>query len=135
MVFIAALALALGPALGGLLRGQLPYISDYISATLSLNYFQFGAIRRGLGPSIAYVLGPNPRVAFAIFYIVNLVLCAAVFSWAFSKIRAPLPVLLAFAVVLADLLVFWRFDAGRTDVLVAVLLVAAAIAVAIGRLT
>ena len=130
----AAIALAFGPYMPGLMQGRLPHIGDYASSTLRFNYFEFGAIRRGLGGSIAYLLGPDWPTAFGMFHILTLLAVAAVFSSVFGRIRGSTPTLIAFGIVLADVIVFWRIDAGRTDSVVAVLIALAAVAVGRGYL-
>lgn len=106
----------------------------YQAGTLGFNYFQFGFVRRGLGGSIAYLLGPNLLYATALFHVLSAMCVAALACWLLGRIAAPLPVLVPFAVVMADLMLFWAEDAGRTDMAVAALLASATIAVIHARL-
>lgn len=100
----------------------------YQAGVLGFNYFQFGFVRRGLGGSIAYLLGPNLLYATAFFHILSAIWVAALACRLLSSIAAPPPVLAPFALILVDLMLFWAEDAGRTDMAVAGLLALATIA-------
>ncbi len=111
-----------------LIRSHYPPLI-YQAATLGFNFFQFGFVRRGLGGSIAYLLGPNLLYATAFFHVLSAIWVAALVCWLLSRIAAPPPVLAPFALILVDLMLFWAEDGGRTDMAVAGLLALSAIAV------
>src|SRR6476620_6480014 len=64
---------------GTLLTHDSPLL--YQAATLGFNYFDFGAVRRGLGGSIVYLLGDNLLRATAVFHILSSALVAAAACW------------------------------------------------------
>jgi hypothetical protein len=105
----------------------------YQAATLGFNYFDFGAVRRGLGGSIVYLLGDNLLRATAVFHILSSALVAAAACWFFARLRRPALQTSAFAILLVAIMMRWAEDAGRTDVLVAALLALAAIGAIKGR--
>ena len=65
-------------------------VSDYGLATVSFNYFQFGAARRGLAGSIVYLLNPDIRVGAALFYVLSIFVCTLLLSLVLNRIVRPL---------------------------------------------
>jgi hypothetical protein len=107
---------------------------DYNIIWLAANYFQFGAMRRALVGSVIYMSGVGLVTAAYLLYGMSVIL-VLIFGYIFIKriIEAggrPLP----FALILGALLLYWSEDIGRTDVLVAAILLAAALALRNGRI-
>lgn len=106
----------------------------YQAAALAFNYFEFGAIRRGLGGSIAYLLSADMMVASAAFHLLSAVTVALTIMWLYARLEAPPVRRAAFVIVIAAVMLRWGTDAGRTDMLVCTAIGLAAIAVVQGRL-
>jgi Glycosyltransferase family 87 len=101
----------------------------YQASTMSFNYIDFGAIRRGLGGTIVRLLGDDRIVATVIFYLASAAcVAAASCRLIFGRRRlrhddvAPTLLLLA-------LFMRWSADVGRSDLAVAALLAAATLAI------
>ena len=106
----------------------------YQAAALAFNYFEFGAIRRGLGGSIAHLLADDMMVASAAFHLLSAITVALTAVWVYARLETPAMRRVAFAVVIVAIVLRWGTDAGRTDMLVCTAIGLAAIAVARGRL-
>jgi hypothetical protein len=111
------------------------FVDSYNLATLAINYFDFGAVRRGLAGSILYLSGLDLPTASVLFYITTTVVFIAAATriiarrdWATLLDSAP------FVLVLVAIVGLWAKDAGRTDALIAMLLAPAAAAAMSGRL-
>jgi len=114
------------------LTGRLPDIFElgaYTRAVLGFNYFELGAIRRGLGGSIVYLLSPDILVGTtAFFYLSAFAVCVGS-ALLFARLDLPWPQRLAFGVAMAAIMLRWAEDIGRTDMAIAALLAAATLAV------
>ncbi len=105
----------------------------YSAATLSFNYIEFGAVRRGLASTLVYLLYPNRMVGTALFHVLSAAALCGLASWTFSRIRARPVTLAIFAWLLYCLVRRWGEDTGRSDMAVAALLSAAAMLMVRGR--
>ncbi len=114
------------------LTGRLPDIFElgaYTRAVLGFNYFELGAIRRGLGGSIVYLLSPDILVGTtAFFYLSAFAVCVGS-ALLFARLDLPWPQRLAFGIAMAAIMLRWAEDIGRTDMAIAALLAAATLAV------
>lgn len=106
----------------------------YQTAVLAFNYFEFGAIRRGLGGSIVYLLHPDIFVGIFLFHMLSAALVAGVAACWFARLDATPLRRGCFMLVMLALMMRWAEDAGRTDMLVAATIGLAAIAVSQRRL-
>lgn len=106
----------------------------YQAAVLAFNYFEFGAIRRGLGGSIAHLLADDMMAASAAFHLLSAITVALATVWLYARLKAPPMRRAAFAIVIVAIVLRWGSDAGRTDMLVCTAIGLAAIAVVDGRL-
>jgi hypothetical protein len=118
---------------GWLKHTQLQQTLTYNTVGLALNYIEFGGVRRGLIGTIIYLSGFNLIYAPFALYVVSSVVLVVVSFFILVRMIVPASECLPFLIVLAALLLFWSTDIGRADILVAVLLVAAALALANGR--
>jgi hypothetical protein len=109
------------------LTSDTSYMS-YSAAVLSLNYFDFGFVRRGLGGTVVYLLGTNRLSATAVFHVLSSICLSVVASVVFARMRRPPLQVISFAVLLIALTLRWTQDLGRTDVLMAALIALTAIA-------
>src|SRR5688572_30033920 len=103
VLFAVAFALSLRELLGWLWRGAFFQLGSpilYSAATLSFNYFEFGAVRRGLASGLVYLLHPNRMVGTALFYALSAAALCGLASWIFSRIRARPLTLAIFAPLL-----------------------------------
>jgi hypothetical protein len=105
----------------------------YQAGTLAFNYFQFGAVRRGLGGSIAYLLSRDAVAATIAFHFLSAACVAATAAWLLRRLQAPAVTRGVFALTMLIIVLRWGDDAGRTDMAVAALLGGATIAFARGR--
>lgn len=102
----------------------------YPGATLAFNYFEFGAVRRGLGGSLLHLTGLDLRIATLGFHVVSAAALAAAIGLLFRRIEGSRWVRAAFALTALALMARWAEDAvGRTDLAVAALLAFATLAV------
>jgi hypothetical protein len=106
---------------------------DYNLIWLATNYFQFGAIRRALVGSIIYASGVNLVTAAYLLYGISLLLVLLFASVFLERIMRGGGAVLPFVFVLGALLLFWSEDIGRTDILVAAILLGATLAFIDGR--
>lgn len=106
----------------------------YQAAALAFNYFDFGAIRRGLGGSIAHLLADDMMVASAAFHLLCAITVALTIVWLYARLQTPPMRRAAFAIVIVAIVLRWGSDAGRTDMLVCTAIALAAIAIVEGRL-
>lgn len=144
-LFFCISAIAIGNAI--LLLAQITYFQrkgpgiveralhlDYNVVGLGINWIQFGGVRRGLAGSIIYLTGIKlqyaPFILYGASYIAFILL-----SFFMLKRMASIRVstLVPFLLIFAALLLFWSRDIGRTDMLVAAILIAAALALVEGR--
>src|SRR5271165_5254751 len=88
---------------------------DYIIVYLGVNYFQFGAVRRGLVGSIIYLSGVNLVFGAFLLYGISLVFFITVAFVVLRRMPTSANAHLPFVVVLGALLLFWSTDVGRTD--------------------
>lgn len=100
----------------------------YQAGTLAFNYFEFGAVRRGLGGSIAWLLSRDPAVAALAFHTLFAVLVAAIATALYSRVEAPATARATIGLVLVALMYRWGDDAGRTDLAIVALLGSSALA-------
>ena len=100
----------------------------YHASTLGFNYFEFGAIRRGLGGSIVHLFGSNLLWATALFHLLCAAACSLAICLLFLRLRATGWQKLVFALVAVAFMARWADDAGRTDLAIAALLGFAAVA-------
>ena len=101
---------------------------------LAINYVQFGAVRRGLLGSIIYL--SRIKLIYAPI-IVQAASTAAFIILSFFMLRRMTVRWVdyfPFLIVLTVLLLYWSTDIGRTDIVVAVILVTAALALIDGRI-
>ena len=100
----------------------------YNRAVLGFNYFELGAIRRGLAGSIVYLLSPDILVgSTAFFYLSAFAVCVAT-ALLFARLKLAWPQRLAFLIAMAAIMLRWAEDIGRTDMAIAALLAAATLA-------
>ncbi len=111
---------------GVLLTDESPLL--YHAATLGFNYFDVGFVRRGLAGSVVSLLGPNRLLGTAVFHV----LCAAAVAGGaaslFLHLRLRAGARSVYALLFVALMLRWAEDPGRTDLAVAALLIAAALA-------
>lgn len=100
----------------------------YQAATLGFNYIEFGAVRRGLGGSIARLLSDDLILATITFHFLSALGVALTVVWLFRGLAAASLTRCAFAVTALVIMVRWGVDGGRTDMAVACLLGCTAIA-------
>ncbi|MBC7780208.1 MAG: hypothetical protein H7125_08895 [Proteobacteria bacterium] len=105
----------------------------YQAGTLGFNYFELGPIRRGLGGSIAHLLAGDMLVATVRFHFLAAACVAFAAALVYSRVAGPPSRRLAYAIVMIGIMLCWADDPGRTDMLVAALLAAAAVALQRGR--
>jgi hypothetical protein len=101
----------------------------YQASTLGFNYFEMGAIRRGLGGSLVHLLGHDQLRATAAFHLLSAMAVALAGCLNIARLNAPVATRALFAFVLVSIMLRWAEDAGRTDMAVAALLACAAWAV------
>ena len=121
---------------GALARGDFVFATEYVyyqAATLGFNYPEFGAVRRGLGGTIVHWLGPAPLLSTILFHLLSAAAVAATAAMVFHRQERRGWARTAFAMVMLVIMLRWGDDAGRTDMLVAALLGAAALCVQRGR--
>jgi len=114
------------------LSGHLPDIlgwGSYQQAVLAFNYFELGAIRRGLAGSIVHLLSPDIRVGSIVFFYLSAFAVCAATALLFARLELPWPQRLAFVIAMAAIMLRWSEDIGRTDMAIAALLAAATAAV------
>ena len=100
----------------------------YHAATLGFNYIDFGFVRRGLGGTLLHLFGANWLRGTAIFHVLAAAGVAAGACVLFARLVRPWPERAVFALLLIALMMRWAEDPGRTDIAVAALLGAAALA-------
>lgn len=99
----------------------------YHAATLAFNYFDFGAVRRGLGGSIVHLIGGDLLRATTVFHLLSAAAVCAVACCVLARLEHPVR-RATFVVLLVALVMRWAEDAGRTDMAVAALVGSAALA-------
>lgn len=100
----------------------------YQAGTLGFNYFEFGAVRRGMGGSIAYLLADDLLVATVSFHLMFAAILSAAACWLYWRMEASTATRIAYAATLLAILMRWGEDVGRTDMAVVVLFAFATIA-------
>jgi hypothetical protein len=103
-------------------------LNRYTIVGLAVNYYQFGAMRRGLLGSILYLIGIDLSVGANLAYMFSLILFMIFASVFLRRMTVSTATYLAFLVILAALVLFWSRDVGRTDMLIAAILMMAALA-------
>jgi hypothetical protein len=106
----------------------------YQAGVLAFNYFEFGPIRRGLAGSIVYLLGHDIVKASIWFFLLSAGAVAVPVVWLYRTLALPWMPRCAFAATIVAIMLRWAGDIGRTDMLVAAGIAAAAIATTRGRL-
>lgn len=133
LVWVASTRLIVKTALQGSLFGSdSPLL--YQAATLGFNYFEFGAVRRGLGGTMTYLIGGDLLVATMLFHLTWAAAVAGGVVVLIRRMQAPMWVRLTYAIVVIAVMLRWAEDAGRTDMAIAALLAMATVAVQRGRL-
>lgn len=101
----------------------------YPAATLAFNYFEFGAVRRGLGGSLLHLTGLDLRLATLVFHLVSAAALSVAIGLLFRRLEGPRWVRAVFAFTALALMLRWAEDAvGRTDLAIAALLAFATLA-------
>ena len=106
----------------------------YQAAVLAFNYFESGPIRRGLAGSIVYLLGHDIVKASTWFFLLSAGAVALPVVWLYRTLALAWMPRCAFAATIVAIMLRWAGDIGRTDMLVAAGIAAAAIATTHGRL-
>jgi hypothetical protein len=106
----------------------------YNLLTLAINYFQFGALRRALVGSIIYLSVIDLVTAAYLLYGVSVILILIGAYVSLRRITQAGGTILQFVLILGALLLFWSEDVGRTDILVAAILLMAALALVDGSI-
>jgi hypothetical protein len=106
----------------------------YNTVGLAINYIQFGAVRRGLLGSIIYLSHIKLSYAPSILYATSTAALIILSFFMLRRMTVHGVDYFPFVIVLAALLLFWSNDVGRTDIVVAVILVTAALALVDGRI-
>jgi len=99
----------------------------YQAGTLGFNYVDFGFVRRGLAGSIVHLIGGDRLVATSAFHILSAVLVAGAACGLLARRPLRRSTAGVFILLFAALVGRWTEDAGRTDMLVATLLVLAVV--------
>lgn len=136
LLFVLLFALSLRLLASAVLHDELlnPYSPLlYQAGTLSFNYVEFGAVRRGLASTLVYFLSPNRLLGTALFHVISAAALSATAAWIFGGIRARPLQLAIFVTLIVSLTRRWAQDAGRTDMAVATLVAIAALCVVNGR--
>jgi hypothetical protein len=107
---------------------------EYNIVALAINYIQFGAVPRGLLGSIIYL--SHVKLIYAPIIVQGASTAALIILSFFMLRRMTVRWVdyFPFLIVLTVLLWYWATDIGRTDIVVAVILVAAALALGDGRI-
>jgi hypothetical protein len=130
--FIAAAALLV--CFYYLRRGLYSPRIGYNIVDLSINYIQFGAVRRGLTGSIAYLSGIDFAHIPFVLYAVSALSLVILSFFMLRHMTVSAVESIPFLIFLAALLLFWSTEMGKTDILVAVILVAMALALVSGQI-
>lgn len=123
-------------AWGALLRGDASEMREYVlyqAGTLAFNYFEFGAVRRGLGGSIVHLLGPDTLFSTVAYHLLSATAVAGVAARVYQRMPRDGIERALFALAIVAFMLRWGDDAGRTDLSVVALLGGAAIAMRSGR--
>jgi hypothetical protein len=107
---------------------------DYNLIWLAANYFQFGAMRRALVGSVIYLSGFNLVTSAYFLYLISVFLVLAFVCVIFKRIMEAGGIISPFSLIIGALILFWSEDVGRTDVLVAAILLASAVALVDGKI-
>ena len=126
LVALSTRLLASAVRRGVLLTDESPLL--YHAATLAFNYFDFGSVRRGLAGSVVSLLGPNRLLGTAVFHVLCAAAVAAGAATLFLHLRLRAGARGVYVLLFVALMLRWAEDPGRTDLAVAALLVAAALA-------
>jgi hypothetical protein len=98
----------------------------YQAGTLSFNYIEMGAIRRGLGGTLAHLLSGDMLLATVAFHLLSAAAVALAGCVLLARVQGTPATRAAAAMALLAIMLRWAEDAGRTDMAVAALLGAAA---------
>jgi hypothetical protein len=100
----------------------------YNIVDLSINYIQFGAVRRGLSGSIVYLSGIDLAYIPFVLYAISTVSLVVASFFMLRRMTAYTVEYITFLIFLAALLLFWSTEMGKTDIVVAVILIAMGLA-------
>jgi hypothetical protein len=137
VLFVVLLAASTRFLLASYHRGDLFTVDSllfYQAGTLGFNYFEMGAVRRGLGGSIVYLLSSDTLHGTVAFHLLSAAAVALPVTWLVSRLQMSLFKRTVFAFVAMSIVLRWAEDAGRTDMAIAALLAGATIAMVRGRL-
>ena len=126
LVALSTRLLASAVRRGVLLTDESPLL--YHAATLGFNYFEFGFVRRGLAGSVVSLLGPDRLLGTAVFHVLCAAAVAGGAATLFVRLRLRAGARWVYVLLFVALMMRWAEDPGRTDLAVAALLVAAALA-------
>ena len=126
LVALSTRLLASAVRRGVLLTEESPLL--YHAATLGFSYFDFGFVRRGLAGSIVSLLGPDRLLGTAVFHVFCAAAVAGGAATLFLHLRLRAGARGVYALLFMALMLRWAEDPGRTDLAVAALLIAAALA-------
>jgi hypothetical protein len=126
LVALSTRLLASAVRRGVLLTEESPLL--YHAATLGFNYFDFGFVRRGLAGSVVSLLGPDRLLGTAVFHVLCAAAVAAGAATLFLRLRLRAGARGVYVLLFIALMLRWGEDPGRTDLAVAALLIAAALA-------
>ena len=126
LVVLSTRLLASAVRRGVLLTDESPLL--YHAATLGFNYFDFGFVRRGLAGSVVSLLGPDRLLGTAVFHVLCAAAVAGGAATLFLHLRLRAGARWVYVLLFVALMLRWAEDPGRTDLAVAALLIAAALA-------
>jgi hypothetical protein len=106
----------------------------YNIVDLLINYIQFGAVRRGLSGSIVYLSRIDLAHVPFVLYGVSAVSFVVASFFLLRRMTAYAIEYIPFLIFLAGLLLFWSAEMGKTDIVVAVVLIAMALALVNGQI-
>lgn len=112
-------------------RGDLETIRSplhYQAATLAFDYARMGAVRRGLGATLATSLADNRMLAAALFHLLATTALATSVTWLLMHTSGPWARRAVFLAAAVAVMMLWGEEPARPELLVAALLGAAALA-------
>jgi hypothetical protein len=124
---VAVAVVVLAPVAGSLWSVRWGIRNPYHLANAALNYFEFGAVRRGFAGSLIWLSGRGLGRGLAIACSAAVVTTAVICTWLLLRRQRPIAALVAFVLVLAAVVHFLVYDLGRLDSLVALSIVVAAV--------
>ena len=87
----------------------------YQAATLAFDYFEFGAVRRGLGGSIAHLLGGDLLHATVRFHVLFAAVLATLTALLYRRLEVAWWTRVAYGAILLTAFMVWGGDTGRLD--------------------